>query len=291
MPKAFSLNTGATIPWLGFGTGTALYTKDAADLVKLAIDNGVTHLDGAQMYLNEESLGRGITISGKPRSELFVTTKLNLPTLAPGETITQSLKTSLSKLNLDYVDLFLVHDPTPATKQGNLIQVWEGMEEVYHAGLAKAIGVSNFQVEDLKTVLENGKVVPAVNQIELHPYVWQAAKPIVEFCQAKGIAIESYGGQTPVVRVPDGPLSPILTQIRERLEKTRGKPVTTGQILSKWLLQKDVVVVTTTSKLSRLEEYLDSENVPDLTPEEIQAIEEGGAKLHKRVFMRHAFGE
>lgn len=168
MSKVFKLNTGATVPWIGFGTGTALYTKDAADLVKLAIDNGVSHLDGAQMYQNEESLGRGITNSGKPRSELFVTTKLNLPTLAPGETITQSLKASLSKLNLDYVDLFLVHDPTPATKQGNLVQVWEGMEEVYHLGLAKAIGISNFQVEDIKAILEHGKIVPAVNQVRLY---------------------------------------------------------------------------------------------------------------------------
>ncbi|KAH9477675.1 NAD/NADP-dependent indole-3-acetaldehyde reductase [Psilocybe cubensis] len=291
MPKFFKLNTAATIPWLGFGTGTALYKKDAADFVKLAIDNGVTHLDGAQIYDNEESLGRGIANSGKPRSELFVTTKLYLPALEPGETIVESLKKSLSKLKLDYVDLFLVHDPTPARKKGNLAEVWEGMEETYRLGLSKAIGVSNFQVKDLNTVLENAKIVPAVNQIELHPYVWKAAKPIVEFSQVKGIAIQSYGGQTPVARVPDGPLSPVLKQISERLTQTRGKSVTPGQVLSKWLLQKDVIVITTTSKVSRLQEYLDTENVPDLTSEEIHAIEEAGEKLHKRIFMQHAFDE
>jgi len=291
MPKLFTLNTGATIPWLGFGTGTALYGRDATNLVSLAIKNKVTHLDGAQMYNNEDTLGAGIKASGKPRAELFVTTKLNLKTLAPGETVKESLKASLAKLGLDYVDLFLIHDPIPATKEGKLAQVWEAMEGVYHEGLAKAIGVSNFKVEDLKIVLDSGKVVPAVNQIELHPYVWKAAEPILKLSQEQGIAIASYGGQTPIVRVPDGPLDPTLAEIRERLEKTRGKPVTTGQVLNKWLLQKNVIVVTTTSKVSRIEELFDTENVPDLTPEEIKAIEEGGSKLHKRVYMRHVFGE
>ncbi|KAF9562197.1 Aldo/keto reductase [Agrocybe pediades] len=289
MPKTFTLNTGASIPWLGFGTGTALYGKDATKLVRLALDNKITHLDGAQMYNNEDSLGLGIKESGKPRSDLFVTTKLK--NLAPGETVKQSLQKSLSKLGLDYVDLFLIHDPTPATKEGKLPEWWAGMEEVYRDGLAKAIGVSNFKVEDLQVVLDTGKVVPAVNQIELHPYVWKAAEPLVKFAQSKGIAIESYGGQTPIVRVPGGPLDATLASIKDRLEKTYGKPVTTGQILSKWLLQKDVIVVTTSSKVERIQEFLETENVPDLTADEIGAIEAEGAKLHKRVYMRHAFGE
>ncbi|KIM48887.1 hypothetical protein M413DRAFT_438061 [Hebeloma cylindrosporum] len=289
MTKFFTLNTGAAIPWLGFGTGSALYGKDAANLVRLAIDNNITHLDGAQVYNNEDSLGAGIKAAGKPRSDLFVTTKLGK--LAPGETVKESLKASLNKLGLGYVDLFLIHDPSPATKEGKLSQLWEGMEEVHREGLAKAIGVSNFKVEDLKVILESGKIVPAVNQIELHPYVWKAAEPIVKLAQEHGIVIESYSGQTPVARVQGGPLDEVLAQIRERLEKTRGKAVTTGQVLSKWLLQKDIVVVTTTSKVERMKEFLDTETVPDLTPEETQAIDEGGAKLHKRVYMHHVFGE
>lgn len=161
----FTLNTGTTIPWLGFGTGTALYGKDAANLVRLAIENGITHLDGAQMYNNEDTLGAGIKASGKPRSDLFVTTKLK--NLAPGESVKDSLKASLARLGLDYVDLFLIHDPTPATKEGKLAEWWEGMEEVHKEGLAKNIGVSNFKVEDLKIVLDTGKIIPAANQVAL----------------------------------------------------------------------------------------------------------------------------
>jgi len=279
----------ARFPSLGFGTGTALYGKDAADFVRVAIENNITHLDGAQMYNNEDTLGAGIKASGKSRSELFVVTKLN--TLQPGQTVKESLEGSLAKLSLDYVDLFLIHTPAQSRKGKNLSQVWAGMEEVKQAGLAKSIGVSNFKVEDLKIILETAKVVPSVNQIEFHPYVYKAAEPIFKFCQEHGILIESFGGQTPIVRVKGGPIDPVLASIRERLEKTRGGPVSTGQVLSKWILSKDAVVITTTSKQSRIEEFLDTENVPDLTAEEVDAIETAGAKLHKRIYLPHLFDE
>jgi len=165
------------------------------------------------------------------------------------------------------------------------------MEEAQSAGLAKNIGVSNFRVEDLKVVLESGTVVPAANQIELHPYVWKAAEPIYKLCQEKGITVESYGGQTPVARVLGGPLDPTLAAIAERLQKTHGKPVTAGQVLTKWLLQKNVVVVTTTSKVERIKQFQDTVDVPDLTAEEVKAIEAEGSKLHKRIYMRHLFSE
>lgn len=163
MSKTFTLNTGSTIPWLGFGTGTALYGKDAANLVKQAIDNGIIHLDGAQMYRNEETLGAGIKASGKPRSELFITTKLHV--LAPGVTVKESLQESLTKLGLDYVDLFLIHDPTKVSGEGGLVGQWKGMEEAYHAGLAKAVGISNFKVEHIETILKDATVIPAANQV------------------------------------------------------------------------------------------------------------------------------
>jgi diketogulonate reductase-like aldo/keto reductase len=289
MTKSYTLNDGSKIPSLAFGTGTALYGKDAADFVRVAIDNNITHLDGAQMYNNEDTLGAGIKASGKSRSELFVVTKLN--TLQPGQTIKESLEGSLAKLSLDYVDLFLIHTPAQFRKEKNLSQVWAGMEEVKQAGLAKSIGVSNFNVEDLKTILETAKVVPSVNQIEFHPYVYKAAEPIFKFCQEHGILIESFGGQTPIVRVKGGPIDPVLASIRERLEKAHGGPVSTGQVLSKWILAKNAVVITTTSKQSRIQEFLDTENVPDLTAEEVDAIETAGAKLHKRIYLPHLFDE
>ncbi|KAF8201563.1 NADP-dependent oxidoreductase domain-containing protein [Pholiota molesta] len=287
MSKSFTLNTGAKIPAIGFGTGTALYNKDATKLVQLALETGITHLDGAQVYNNEDTLGAGIKASGKPRSELFVTTKLHV--LSPGQTVKESLKASLVKLDLEYVDLFLIHDPTKAG--GDLAKWWAGLEEVYRDGLAKAIGVSNFKVEDLKVVLESGTVVPAANQIEFHPYVWKAAEPIVKLCQERGIIIESYGGLTPIVRAPGGPLDPVIASVLERLKKTSGVSVSAGQVLTKWIFQKGAVAVTTSTKAERIQEFLSVENLPDLTAEEIDAIEEAGSKLHKRVFMRHAFGE
>ena len=163
MAKSLPLNDGSQIPQLAYGTGSALYQKDAADLVRMAIENNFTHLDGAQMYNNEETLGAGIKASGKLRSELFVVTKIT--DLQPGQTIKESLKVSLAKLGLDYVDLFLIHTPAQARKEKSLSQWWEGMEEVKQAGLAKSIGVSNFKVEDLKVILETAKVVPSVNQV------------------------------------------------------------------------------------------------------------------------------
>ena len=161
--KRVTLNDGHQIPWLGFGTGTALYRQDATSLVKQAIATGMTHLDGAQMYQNEDSLGDGIKASGKDRSELFITTKLDK--LAPGETVKESLEKSLKKLQIDHVDLFLIHCPLPAATEGKLPDLWRGMEEAQAADLAKSIGVSNFRVEDLQTILKSGSVVPAVNQV------------------------------------------------------------------------------------------------------------------------------
>jgi diketogulonate reductase-like aldo/keto reductase len=257
-----TLNNGIRVPWLAFGTGTALYGKDAADSVRIAIENGITHLDGAQMYNNEDTLGAGIKASGKPRSELYIVTKLNV--LSPGETVKESLEASLKKLGVDYVDLFLIHSPAPASKEGRLKEWWQGMEEVNKAGLAKSIGVSNFRVEDLKVILDGTQIVPAVNQvfvprtqiytfnivngclvqIELHPYVWKAARAIVEFGQEHGIVTASYGGQTPIVRVAGGPVDGVLSTIRQRLEKTRGQPVSSSQVLTKWILQKGAIVVT-----------------------------------------------
>ncbi|KAF8892477.1 NADP-dependent oxidoreductase domain-containing protein [Infundibulicybe gibba] len=231
------LNDGNHIPWLGFGTGSALYQRDASELVQLAIKNGITHLDGAQMYRNEDTLGAGIRASGRPRSELYIVTKLD--TLAVGQTCTAE-------------------------------------------GLTRSIGVSNFRVEDLEVILDGAVVTPAVNQIELHPYVWKAAEPIVRFGEEHGIITISYGGQTPLARVPGGPVDAVLPDICARLEKIRGQTVTPGQVLSKWILQKGAVVDS---------EAVETANVPDLTAEEVERIDDAGSKLHKRIFMRAVFGE
>ncbi|THH17240.1 hypothetical protein EW146_g3539 [Bondarzewia mesenterica] len=276
------LNDGNTIPWLGFGTGTALYRKDATDMVAAAIKAGFTHLDGAQVYDNEDSLGAGIIASRKPRSELFVTTKLYK--LDAGTTVRESLQGSLKTLKLDYVDLFLIHIPSMFKEPGQLKSIWKQFEEVKKEGLAKSIGVSNFEVKDLEEILDGATIVPAVNQLEYHPYVFKASIPLLEFHKKHGIVTESYGGQSPVFRSKGGPVDPVLISIAERLSKTTGKTVQEGHVLMLWQRYKGIVFVTTTSKEARLKEYLDAAALPDLTTEEVAAIDEAGSELHKRHF-------
>ncbi|KAJ7510050.1 NADP-dependent oxidoreductase domain-containing protein [Mycena galericulata] len=295
MSPSLKLLDGSEIPSLAYGTGTALFGKDCANAIKLAIDCGFTHLDGAQIYNNEDSLGAGIKAAGKPRSELYIVTKLK-PGLG-GAQVKPSLVESLQKLGVDYVDLFLVHSPrpnkapAPGDKPIDLVELWQAMEAVQAEGLAKSIGVSNFGLEDLKTIVPGAKVVPSVNQIELHPYIWKAAEPVVKYCLEHGITPESYGGLSPLVRAPGGPVDEVLPAIEERLGKELGRPVTSSQVLSKWISQKGAIVVTTSSKEARIKEYLAVTGVPDLTPEELEAIEAAGAKLPKRFFMRAVYGE
>lgn len=159
----FTLNNGVEVPWLAFGTGTALYHQNATEAVRVALENGITHLDGAQMYQNEETLGAGIKASGKSRDSIYLVTKLR--PLKEGETVRGLLEESLKKLEVEYVDLYLIHTPSPYNKEGTLKAIWKDMEEVQKAGLTKSIGVSNFRVQDLEDLLETATVVPAVNQV------------------------------------------------------------------------------------------------------------------------------
>ncbi|EEB87425.1 hypothetical protein MPER_15220, partial [Moniliophthora perniciosa FA553] len=178
-----------------------------------------------------------------PRSELYIVTKL-VEKFEEGETPKSKLVESLKKLGVDYVDLYLIHSPYVARQQGKLKEWWKQMEEIKKEGLAKSIGVSNYSLEDLKETLDGATVVPAVNQ------------PIYDFAKEKGIILESYGGLVPVTKAPGGPVDPVLDSIAARLSKDSGKTVQPSHVLTKWLLQKGVIVVTTSSKPSRIKETL-----------------------------------
>ncbi|KAI0082610.1 Aldo/keto reductase [Panus rudis PR-1116 ss-1] len=273
------LNDGNSIPWLAFGTGTALYQKEAKDQVLQAISSGIVHLDGAQLYANEESLGDAIVQSGVAREKLYVTTKLG--PVPEGKTVRDTLEESLKKLKIDYVDLFLIHIPK---QHADLKGVWKQLEALKKEGLAKSIGVSNFHIQDFEKILPDAEFIPAVNQIEYHPYVFKASKPLIDYLKSKKIVPTSYGGLSPITRHKGGPLDPVLEKIAKRLGDTRGKPVTPGQVLQVWLRQQEIPAITTSSKLERLREYLDVVNIPDLTAEEVKEIEEVGSKVHHRVF-------
>ncbi|KAI0831295.1 Aldo/keto reductase [Trametes gibbosa] len=281
-PLTITLNDGKQIPWLGFGTGTALYGKNATESVRVAIANGITHLDGAQLYGNEDTLGEGIVASGKSRSELYVTTKLGK--VPEGKTVRDTLVESLKKLRLDYVDLFLIH--MPIHHEGRLKAVWKEFEGIQKEGLAKSIGVSNFRVKDFEEVLDGATIIPAVNQLEYHPYVYKASLPVLELQKKHNIVTESYGGLTPIVRHKGGPVDPVLSTIRARLEKDTGKTVSEGQVLGLWLRAQGVVEVTTSSKEERVKEYVSTQDLPELTAEEVEAISEAGSTVHHRAFVR-----
>ncbi|KAK7031855.1 Aldo-ket-red domain-containing protein [Favolaschia claudopus] len=277
------LNDGNAVPAIAFGTGSKLFGQDCASSVQLAIDCGFTHLDGAQVYGNEAFLGEGIKRSGKARSELFIVTKLQ-PGTKPRE-VRASLVESLRKLGLDFVDLFLIHSPLMKPEDGTLQELWKAMEAVHAEGLAKSIGVSNFMIDDLKAVLSVAKVVPSVNQMELHPYTWKDAGLAVEYGLANGgITPASYGGLSSIFRAAGGPVDQVVTPMVERLSKEYGKSVTPAHVLFKWILQKGGIVVTTSSKEERLKEYLETFQAPDLTAEDIRAIDQAGTEKSERFY-------
>ncbi|KAI0321652.1 Aldo/keto reductase [Amylostereum chailletii] len=276
------LNDGNTIPAIGFGTGTALYGKDASSMIATAIKAGFTHFDGAQVYANEDSLGAGIIASGKPRSELFITTKLTR--IPDGQTVRDTLVESLKKLQINYVDLFLIH--TPVNHVGKLKETWKEVEAMKKEGLAKSIGVSNFSVKSLTEILQDASIVPAVNQIEFHPHVYLELKPLLEFQAKHGIVTESYGGLSPLFRSQGSSVTIVIKSIVERLSKSIDKPVTEAHILLLWLRQKGIVAITTSKNPERVKEYIAVADLPDLTGEDIAAIDEAGSEEHHRHFTR-----
>ncbi|KAM5535169.1 hypothetical protein V8D89_011105 [Ganoderma adspersum] len=284
--RTIKLNDGREIPWLGFGTGTALYGKDAETSVSNAIANGFVHLDGAQMYQNEDSLGKAIAASSVPREKLFVTTKLYK--LAEGETVRDSLLQSLKKLHVDYVDLYLIH--VPQDFGSALKEIWRQFEDLKTEGLAKSIGVSNCRISDFAALGldEPGgvRIPPAINQIEYHPYVYAQSTAVLDYHRKHNIVTASYGGLSPIFREKGGPVDPVLDTVRERIKKDTGKEVTRGQVLGLWLRALGVPQITTTSKESRLLEYLDTVTLPDLTSEEVKAISDAGSQLQSRQFPR-----
>ncbi|KAJ8590503.1 Aldo/keto reductase [Rhizopogon salebrosus TDB-379] len=278
--STLTLNDSNQVPWIAFGSGTAFFQQDAQTAMQTAIATGFTHLDCAQMYENEETVGAAIQASGTARSELFVTTKLDR--LQPGQTAKTALQVSLAKLGMEYVDLYLVHNPRP--HKGQLKAVWKVMEECKKEGLAKSIGVSNFEVEHLQEILEGAEIPPSVNQVEIHPYVWKSLQPVLALHKEHNIITSSFGGLSPLFRAQGGPVDPVIEKIRARLESTRGQPVSSSQVLNKWLQQCGFLVVTTSSKTDRMKEYLDVANVPELTAEEIGLIESAGAQRHQKFF-------
>lgn len=254
---SLTLNIGDQIPQLGLGVFKV--EDDVCEQIVLdALEVGYRHIDTAMIYRNEAAVGRAIASSGIARDELFVTTKLW--NSDQGATATpRALSTSLELLGLDYVDLYLIHWPAPLRDE--YVASWLAVEELHQQGLAKAIGVSNFEPEHLERILEEGRVVPAINQVELHPAFQQ--RTLRSFQEPLGIITEAWGplgqGKYELSELPG------LANIAD----AHGKSI--QQIVLRWHLQEGVVVFPKTVRKERMIENLSVFDF-ELSPEEMTVL-------------------
>jgi 2,5-diketo-D-gluconate reductase A len=235
------LNNGVEIPQLGFGV-FKVPPEQTEDVTRTALEIGYRHVDTAQMYGNEAGVGRAVRAAGLDRDEVFVTSKLNNPNHARDDAL-RSFDGTLAELGFDHVDLFLIHWPLPGV--GDFVETWHAMEEIYRSGRARAIGVSNFTPHHLRRLLAAAEVVPAVNQIEVHPYLVQ--DDVRAFGAEHGIVTEAWA---PIARgrVLD---DPVITTIAKRLERTP------AQVTLRWAIQRGDVVFPKSVTRSRIEENFD----------------------------------
>jgi len=259
-------NDGNAIPSIGFGTWRIPLGDPTLNQVDQAISVGFSHIDTAQSYRNEAEAGKAIVESGLARDDIFITTKYSG---VDGLDIETSIRNSLKNLGVRHIDLYLIHHPRLAVP--DIPTAWKEMEGLKDAGLVKSIGISNFQVEQVETLLASAKIPPAVNQIVLHPYVYKQQTRLLEYLSEKGIVVEAYSPLIPVTQLPGGPVDKPVKAAAKRLGATD------DQILLAWAKAKGAVVLTSSSKKERLEGYLQAGDLV-LTEEEIKDIDEAGAK-------------
>lgn len=252
------LNDGHAIPRLGLGVYLIGEGKSCETTLRHAFDAGYRHIDTATFYRNEEGVGRAVRESGIAREQLFITTKLWNSDHDDPE---RALDTSLRKLSLDYVDLYLIHFPVPERERS-----WRVLEKLQAKGKARSIGVSNFTIRHLSDLLAKSGIVPAVNQVELHPYLYQ--RELLEFCRSQNIVVAAYSPLTHGARLKDAKLAAIARHysqtgatknLRAALSKKFSRDATKSpaQILIRWALQHDTVVLPKSANPGRISENAD----------------------------------
>ena len=235
-----TLNDGNEIPQLGFGV-FQIPPEETAEAVRTALDVGYRHIDTAEMYRNEAGVGEAIRAAGLSRDEVFITSKLSNACHHPDDA-RKAFEHTLSALGFDYVDLFLIHWPLPTLYNGDFVSTWKVMEEFKAQGRARSIGVSNFQVAHLERLAAETDVTPAVNQIELHPYLLN--DEVRRYGEDHGILTEAW---SPIAQ--GGVLDdPVITEIAGRLQRTP------AQVVLRWHLQRGSIVFPKSMTPSRIEE-------------------------------------
>ena len=251
-----SLNNGTRLPQLGFGV-FRVGDAEAVGVVGTALQEGYRSVDSAAGYENERGVGEAIARSGLPRGEVFVTTKLT--NHAHGfDRALRAFDGSLELLGLDYVDLYLIHWPRP--HHDLYVETWRALEKIYAGGRAKAIGVSNFQIPHLQRLLDETDIVPAVNQIELHPYLTQPE--LRAFHAEHGIVTEAW---SPLAKGGRLLANPVVTTIAEKYARTP------AQIVLRWHIQLGNMVIPKSVTASRIRENIDVFGF-ELAPDDVDAI-------------------
>ncbi|MCA1039231.1 aldo/keto reductase [Bacillus infantis] len=259
MPKSLQdttkLHNGVEMPWFGLGVFKVQEGTEVIDSVKAAIKNGYKSIDTAAIYGNEEGVGQAIKESGAQREELFITTKVWNSEQGYDSTLA-AFDESLSKLGLEYVDLYLIHWPV----KGKYKDTWRALEKLYKDGRVRAIGVSNFHVHHLEDLLETAEIVPMVNQVEYHPHLAQLE--LREFCKQKGIQLEAWSP------LKQGQLldEPVITEIAEKHKKSP------AQIILRWDLQNEVITIPKSVKEHRIIENADIFDF-ELSSEDMEKID------------------
>ncbi|PJN56903.1 Glyoxal reductase [Paenibacillus sp. GM2FR] len=253
--QTVTLNNGVKMPIIGFGVYQIPDAEECENAVYEALMAGYRLIDTAAGYLNEEAVGRAIKRSGVPREELFITTKLWVQD-AGYESAKLAFAKSLRKLQLDYLDLYLIHQPF-----GDYYGAWRAMEDLYRESKIKAIGVSNFLPDRLMDLIVNNKIVPAVNQVETHPFYQQIEN--TAFMKEQGVQHQSWG---PLAEGRNNMFgNEVLTSIAEKYNKS------VAQVVLRWLVQREVVVIP---KSVRKERIVENFNIFDfaLNADDIEQI-------------------
>ncbi len=257
---ALPLRSGAAIPQVGLGVWQAARGQTTRDAVAFALNHGYRHVDTAAIYGNETDVGDGVRASGVPREEVFVTTKLWNQDQGFDSAL-RAFDTSLKKLALEYVDLYLIHWPVAGKRRDS----WRALERLHEEKRARAIGVSNYLVPHLQELLGDCRVQPAVNQIELTPFLQR--RPTVELCQASDIVVESYSPLTRGQRLKH----PVVAAVAQSVGRTA------AQVLLRWGIQKRVVVLPKSTHDSRIVEHaaLFDFELDEAAMAQLDSLEEG----------------
>jgi diketogulonate reductase-like aldo/keto reductase len=268
------LNDDRGIPRLGLGVWQIPNGRKCEAAVRAALETGYRHIDTASFYGNEESVGAAVRASGIPRKDIFVTTKLWNSEHADPE---RALAESLRRLKFDYVDLYLIHYPVRERRQS-----WRVLEKLQQQGKTLSIGVSNFTVRHLTELLDGTQIVPAVNQVEFHPYLYQ--RELLDFCVARRIAVEAYCPLTQGRRLKDPKLTAVAAKYPTAsagssklplISRIAGQQATksAAQILIRWALQHDLVVIPKSANPSRIRENADVFDF-EITDEDMRSLDD-----------------